>query len=165
MNKNVSLCINNIILWMLVIGYYFIIVSFSATSAEKSKAESSAVIDIVEKISDAVVNKTEDAGVSWLRGKTFHKIVRKTAHIINFFILGFLHSMLFFSNSRKISYTVVLTLLMGFCGAAIDEITQLFVPGRSAQVSDVFVDFFGSMMGCVLFVFLCCRYVLKLKRG
>ena len=150
---------------MLVIGYYFVITSFSVTPAAKSKAESQAVVDIVEKVSEVVLHKAEGDNESWLTGKTFHSIVRKTAHVINFFILAFLHGMLFFSCSRKNFHTVLSTLCMGFCGAVIDEATQLFVAGRSAQVSDVFVDFSGTVLGCILFVFLYRLWISKLKRG
>lgn len=165
MNKNILVYINNLILWILAIGYFFIISSFSTTPAVESRAESKAVVVVVEKIVNAVMHKTEDNSDSWVMEKTLHTIVRKTAHVVNFFILAFLHGMLFFVYSGKISNVVILTLLMGCCGAVTDEITQLFVEGRSAQLSDVFVDFSGTILACALFVFLCHRYILKLKRG
>lgn len=165
MNKNISVYIQNIILWVLVLGYYFIITSFSTTPAGESKAESQAVVDVVEKVTDVIRNKDKQDSESWITGKTFHKIVRKTAHVINFFILAFLHGLLFFSNSYNKKYTVLLTFLMGLCGAVIDEITQLFVQGRSCSISDVFVDFSGTILGCTLVIFMYHLFVSKLKRG
>lgn len=165
MNKNMSVNIRNLILWTLAIGYYFVINSFSATPADVSKTESQYVINAVEKVTEGVQNKSEGENSSWLSGMSFHKLVRKTAHVINFFILAFLHTMLFFSYSRKKLLTVLLTFFVGLCGAALDEATQLFVPGRSAQVSDVFVDFIGTVLGCVFFVLLYRRFIFKSKRG
>ncbi len=165
MNKKTLVYVNNIVLWMLVIFYYFIIISFSATPAVKSKAESQTVVNIVEKVSSVFFDKIEGDEKLWISEKNLHTLVRKTAHIVNFFILAFLHSMLFFSNSRQRRLAVLITLVMGFCGAVLDEITQLFVEGRSAQLSDVFVDFSGTIMGCILFGFLYKLYISKLKRG
>ncbi len=165
MNKNISVYIKNIILWILVIGYYFIITSFSTTPATKSSAESWAVMEAVDKVSVFIFDQAEETGKSWLFGEPFHTLIRKTAHVINFFILAFLHGLLFFSYSCNKKYTVLLTFFLGFCGAVIDEITQLFVEGRSAQLSDVFVDFSGTIIGCTVFIFLYQLYVSKLKRG
>ncbi len=165
MNKNILVYIQNIILWMLVIVYYFIIISFSTTPAVKSDAESNAIVDIVVNVSEVVLHKNEEVGETWLNGKTFHCIVRKTAHVINFFILAFLHGLLFFSYAHNKKYTVLLTFLLGLCGAVIDEITQFFIEGRSTQLSDVFIDFSGTILGCAVFILLYKLSVSKLKRG
>ncbi len=165
MNKSASVYIRNVILWVLAIGYYFVINSFSTTPAAVSRAESQSVINAVEKVTEAVQNKSEGEGIQWLSGKAFHKLVRKTAHIINFFILAFLHCMLFCSYSNKKMVTVLMTVFVGLCGAALDEATQLLVPGRSAQISDVFVDFTGTMIGCIFFILLYCKTLSESKRG
>ena len=43
---------------------------------------------------------------------------------------------------------------MGFCVtvASLDETIQLFVSGRSAQISDVLLDSVGALVGMVLFL-------------
>ena len=165
MNKNLSVHIRNIILWILAIWYYCIICSFSTTSATESKAESQMIVNAVQKVYDVV--KTEDAVEkdSWLSGKMFHAIVRKAAHVYNFFIFAFLCQILFSVYSDKKSLVTALTLAMGFCGAVLDETTQAFVPGRSPEITDVFVDFTGTVLGCVFFVLLYRKIVSDLKRG
>lgn len=164
MNKEVSVHIRNIIIWSLAIAYYFVINSFSITPANVSTAESKSVVNIVEKVSDVIQNKSETESNSWLSRRTLHILVRKTAHIINFFILAFLHCMLFFSYTRKELKTVVFALFMGFCGASLDEMTQMFVPGRSAKILDVFIDVTGTFLGCIFFILLFRKFVLRLKK-
>jgi VanZ family protein len=157
LNKDGSVYIRNAVLWVLAIVYYIVINTFSVTPAAVSRAESQSVINAVEKVTEAVQHKSESKGFLGLSDKAFHKLVRKTAHVINFFILAFLHCMLFFSYSREKLITVLLALFVGLCGAALDEMTQFFVAGRSAQISDVLIDFVGTIFGCVFFVWLYCK--------
>jgi VanZ family protein len=73
-------------------------------------------------------------------------IVRKLAHITEYFILGILvYNMLKFYNKR-IWIAIIICLLY----AISDEFHQMFVPGRSAQVLDVFIDTLGSSLGVFL---------------
>lgn len=73
-------------------------------------------------------------------------VIRKLAHFTEFFILG---GYLWFLFKNKISY------LFAVIVAIIDEIIQIFTPGRTAKVLDVLIDSLGSLLGfiCVMIIF------------
>lgn len=74
-------------------------------------------------------------------------IVRKTAHFIEYFILGILTVNCFNAfNKRKILYISLFCLMI----AIFDEYHQLFVPGRSFGYIDIIIDFIGSISSIYL---------------
>ncbi len=77
-------------------------------------------------------------------------IVRKAAHFTEYFLLGFLLSATLRSWGRPVPGTLqaLLLLVVPF----VDETIQLFVPGRSGQVSDMWLDLAGGWSGAIL----CC---------
>lgn len=80
-------------------------------------------------------------------------LVRKTAHATEYAILGVLACLCFYYHG--ISRYGVLGLLLGVLYAISDEIHQIFVPGRSGQVTDVILDSCGVLVGsfiCVLVI-------------
>lgn len=71
----------------------------------------------------------------------FHTFIRKCAHFIEYAILG-----IFAGLSFKKEYFIKIVLLCVLV-ASCDETIQLFVEGRSGQVSDVLLDSIGSFTG------------------
>ena len=103
-------------------------------------------------------------GVSW---QQLDHLVRKTAHFIEFCLLGaFLR--LFFSCVREASWTALrLTLaplLLAAAAASIDELIQRFEPGRTSQFQDVLLDSAGALAGILLTGCLL-RYVRSRRRS
>lgn len=76
---------------------------------------------------------------------TFHVFIRKLAHFTEYFGLGIF---------AYYAFDFKLTLILCFIVACFDETIQLFVTGRSGQISDVFLDSMGST---------CCILLLKIK--
>lgn len=85
-------------------------------------------------------------------GSFFHFIVRKSAHLMAYFILG----MLVLHALRSIIMTSWKRLLIAFLlcvlYATSDEIHQLFIPGRSGEVRDVVIDSIGAAGGISLYM-------------
>lgn len=78
--------------------------------------------------------------------------VRKSAHffiylLLGIFIVSFLNE---FSISTK--RLVLLAIFLSFLYACSDEIHQLFVPGRSGQISDVLLDTLGASVGISIYM-------------
>ena len=71
--------------------------------------------------------------------------VRKTAHAMEYTILGVLASLCFYYY--EIRHYAVMGFLLGVLYAASDEIHQVFVPGRSGQLTDVMLDSCGVLAG------------------
>ena len=75
--------------------------------------------------------------------------VRKAAHFTEFAALGafLLFDLYLFGVSRL--WSVYHAFLSGFVFACLDELHQLFVPGRACMFTDVLIDAGGVAVGCV----------------
>lgn len=71
----------------------------------------------------------------------FHTFIRKCAHFIEYAILGVFAGFAF--KKEYFTKIILLCILVASC----DETIQLFVEGRSGQVSDVLLDSIGSFTG------------------
>ena len=128
MTKNkISLLL--VILWMILI---FVMSSFDASS---SSNQSNFIIDIITSIINI-----KDTGLLSL-------IIRKLAHFTEYFILGLLVINLITRYDKKIIIAILLCIIY----ATSDEIHQIFVPGRSCQITDIMIDSLGSIMGIYLY--------------
>lgn len=78
------------------------------------------------------------------------KPVRKSAHFIEFMILGIITSLLLKSFKIKNIYLIIISLLFCFIYACTDEIHQLFVIGRTSSFIDVLIDTSGSFTGIMI---------------
>ena len=81
-------------------------------------------------------------------------IIRKCAHVSEFFILGILVINLISKYNVKYSYLISFIICVLY--ASIDEFHQLFVPGRSGQVTDVLIDLIGVVLGLLLVFLIRC---------
>lgn len=74
-----------------------------------------------------------------------HMLLRKAGHFSEYFVLGVLSSISF----SKTDFRYRKWLGLEFCVliAAMDETIQLFVSGRSGQISDVMLDSIGALCG------------------
>ena len=143
----------------LTVIWICIIFSFSIQSGTKSEQVSDGLGQlIIEHSTPEVTEKFTDLSV--LEWKTFHKFIRKCAHLTEFFILGILASISTFGTNRK--YKNCMIFLLCAIVAILDEAIQLFVPGRSGQWTDVLLDCGGGLTG--MSVFRCFTYFLKGKK-
>lgn len=80
--------------------------------------------------------------------------IRKGAHFTEYTILGILLYADFLLCTRLKKWVrFCLAFLCGTAYAGTDEFHQLFVPGRSGQLTDVMLDGSGVLCGCLLAVF------------
>ena len=136
---------------VLSIAILIFIFNMSSANADKSTKVSG---KFIEKMAEIFIDdyKNLDVNHKILFVKSMQHFVRKLAHFSIFFALGFCvngfvctFNLSFF---RRILFSSVFCLFY----AIIDEIHQTFVPGRSGQVSDVLLDFTGSVLGIFLMV-------------
>ncbi len=80
---------------------------------------------------------------------TMH-IVRKLAHFCEYALEGFLLTLCLRVYTRHFFKHVSWPMLGGLLTALTDETIQLFVPGRSGQVTDIWIDFSGVMTGLLV---------------
>ena len=104
-----------------------------------SEGESGTLLEILSKIFPFLDNN--DAGMY---------IVRKSAHFTEYAILGVLLAIQFSMYVRGIFQRLVNPAFTGLAVAFMDETIQLFVEGRSGQVSDMWIDFAGTVLGVLI---------------
>lgn len=78
-----------------------------------------------------------------------HTLVRKAAHMTEFALLGLLWSVALRKSEAALE-RVGWVLLICVLTALTDESIQLFVPGRSGELRDVWIDFLGGILGVIL---------------
>jgi VanZ family protein len=132
--------------WTAVILWMMLIFSLSnqpaSQSNDLSKGITEVIIENVEKVAPEAQYKLGD----------FNHIVRKNAHFFVYLILGIL-VMNALSRSGKNRLAAAKWAVLICVGYAItDEIHQIFVPGRGAQVKDVLIDSAGAVVGCGLYM-------------
>ena len=83
-------------------------------------------------------------------GPLSEHIIRKLAHFSEFMLEGFLLMLCLRVYTKHVLKHVSWPILGGLLTALTDETIQLFVPGRSSQVTDVWIDFSGVMTGLIV---------------
>lgn len=90
--------------------------------------------------------------------------VRKTAHAVEYMILGVFCIIWIYDKDKKILYQIFLALLICALYATTDEIHQMFVPGRACRFTDVLIDSSGAITGIVIMYFLL-GFIMKKKKS
>jgi VanZ family protein len=133
-----------ILLWAFVVLWMAVIFIFSHQPAtDSSKLSSGIVGKIVDIIETVAPNIDIDQG-------SLSHIIRKCAHFGEYLVLGLLVLNGLICSNISIPKTTLLALLICVLYAVSDEIHQLFIPGRSGQVSDVLLDSIGALVGILL---------------
>lgn len=123
------------LIWMVVI---FI---FSQQPASISSGQSSVFVEQLHRITPGIDQQL----------LTF--IIRKSAHIFAYFILGILlFNALWRAELRKSPFDRPTMSSITICAlyAASDEFHQLFISGRSGEVRDIIIDSIAASIGVVL---------------
>lgn len=120
-----------------------VIFNLSSQTVEQSKALSKEVTEIVIE----TVEKIAPKKAAQMEVRSLNRLIRKKAHFYAYLILGFL---IMGAVRRSGTYgfrAIIITLLICSLYAVSDEFHQLFVPGRGAQIRDVFIDIAGAIVG------------------
>lgn len=137
------------VIWLtLSVVCVFLIWGNSLQPAAQSSHSSNWVTESLQKIAAVLFGNGK-----WI---TTH-LVRKTAHFVEYALLGALFCKTWSVFIERKAHAVWASLLSAFLVASADETIQLFVEGRSGQISDVLLDFCGAFFGCLLAFFALCR--------
>ena len=84
--------------------------------------------------------------------KFFYQVRKGVGHFSAFLVLGIFSTItwLLFFNGKKLFFSVPFNYASGFAIAAITEIIQLYVPGRSGLYKDVLLDFDGFKVSATI---------------
>ncbi|MDO5293037.1 MAG: VanZ family protein [bacterium] len=151
----------NYIFGVLAIVWMIIIFSFSARTSDVSTNDSNRIGLFIGKTFISGFNEWNEEKQMDFAKKVDHPI-RKTAHALEYTILGALVTGAYITDKRKLRTRILIPWIIATLYAASDEFHQLFVPGRSGQVTDVMIDSSGVICGVLLMV--CILHGIQKKR-
>ena len=134
-----------VILWLLVLIWMAVIFAFSAQPATESSQTSGRVVRWLLTHLDGSFSALSPEE-QLLRMENWTHAVRKLAHFCVFTMLGFL-AFAAFSADLPLRRAFPAALGAGTVWGVLDEIHQLFVPGRSCEFADMCIDGAGALLG------------------
>lgn len=129
-----------VILWMGVIFY------FSSRSGDISAAQSNGLKDVLKDSAPGIYSVIDTMAKSGV--KIFS--IRKLAHMFLYMMLTVLLYIPTKGVFEKYKLSLGITTGVSITYAVLDEVHQLFVPGRSGQIQDVMIDGIGIIVGILL---------------
>lgn len=137
-----------LIVWMSVI---FIMSAQPAN--ESSKVSGGFVCKIIDVLFSDFENFSAERQSNITHTITF--LVRKTAHFLEYFILGILSATTAFTyKQNKFYFKIFGAILFSILYAVSDEVHQYFVPGRACRLLDIGIDSAGSICAVLLVIFI-----------
>lgn len=158
MKKNIL----RFILMLLLIFTFYIIFGFSNQDGEKSSSISRKITEIITKNIKDIQNLNKNKKAIVL--KKIEYIVRKIAHFTLYTLVGFLIMSLCYTYSLEQRKRLAISILCSSTYAISDEVHQSFIPGRSSQITDVFIDICGALTGILAIVVLIYIYKKYIKK-
>ena len=129
---------------MAALAIMALIFFFSSDTASASDAKSGVFVDLLLPFA------------AWLDADMLSFLIRKGAHFSFYALLGiFVYMALFHAGKAKAAAAWIICALY----ACSDELHQMMVMGRSAQLSDVALDSLGALCGILL-----CLWIIAWKR-
>lgn len=119
--------------WLLLSLLWLAVIFFHACMpANTSNAESRGMLAVVQLL------------LPWMT----HDTLRTLAHFAEYLLLG----SLFTQTCLQVRpFSLLKPLALCQFVALCDESVQLFVPGRAGELRDLWVDFGGALLGCLIF--------------
>lgn len=121
---------------LIVITIMVIIFIFSHDSGSISTIKSNILVDGFYNIFNFNINR-----------RLVTKLIRKSAHISLYALLGFSVSNYLIDFNKKIYINSILFILIYSIS---DEVHQLFIPNRSGSIIDILIDLIGGIIGIIL---------------
>lgn len=145
MFKKQNIKIKSAVFCLLTLLWMTVIFMFSAKNADDSTEQSSFVTNILMNIfSNVYRNSDLSDKMQIIESMSF--AIRKAAHFSIYSVLGLLSFLSVYYLTKFSNKTPFISMLICFIYACSDEMHQLFVPGRSGQLRDVFIDFSGALL-------------------
>ena len=151
------------LLWVVLVLHIMLIFSFSLQNTDESTVISTGIASKVKSLEEFQQGVRNNAGadkklsenaIKTLAKKDFLKlerVIRKLAHAVLFFILGFLINFLMAEYGLKKFFCAAISPVFAMSVGFFDETIQLFTVGRAGSLQDVFIDFAGAVIASGFF--------------
>lgn len=147
MNKAQKIKAKIILLWVTVILCMLAIFLLSNQPAGTSNATSREIVQQGVETTVRVIKADITESKKWEIINNINSAGREYMHGVVFLVLGFLMLIAMTQSGARGLSAVVISLAICVIYALTDEIHQIFVPDRAFQISDLVMDFFGSILG------------------
>lgn len=131
---------------LIIIFWLGVIFFFSNSDASASTIQTNIVINKLAELAEdnsffnfIILKLTEKHSLVYS--------IRKLAHLTIFCVLQMIVFAVMRYNGKSILKSTIYSMLAVILYAIFDEIHQYFIPGRSCQVKDVFIDTIGGSVG------------------
>ena len=157
--KKLSKKLKIIICIVLILAWVICAFKFSEMDGRTSNSKSKGTID---KALTSAAEISNDLGVTNVNTESNKKYaiidklnmpLRKCAHMAIYFMVATILLILLNNMEIEGAQKYILTIIIVFMYAAVDEYHQTFVPNRSGQISDVLIDVFGGVVACIFMRF------------
>ena len=132
--------VGRVVFTLALAGCIWFIFSNSMAVAQVSSASSGRVLQLMQVA-------LRRLGHPALAQRLTQHVVRKMAHFCEYMLEGFLLMLCMRVYSRHPLRHITVPMLGGVLTALTDETIQLYSPGRSSQVTDVWLDSVGVLAG------------------
>jgi len=132
--------VGRVVFTLALAGCIWFIFSNSMAVAQVSSASSGRVLTLLQ-------GALRRLGHPALAQRLTQHVVRKMAHFCEYMLEGFLLMLCMRVYSRHPLGHITVPMLGGVLTALTDETIQLYSPGRSSQVTDVWLDSVGVLAG------------------
>ena len=138
-----------VIFWGLTFIIMAVIFRFSSQTAVESTVVSVGFSERLLKALTPITKMTEQEITAM--AEVMDGMIRTLAHYSVFLLLGTTcYLAAYFTKNRRHIYKSMYSVGICICYAISDEIHQLFVPGRSFQLSDILTDTAGILTGTII---------------
>lgn len=129
-----------VLLWMIIV-----FMLSGQVAVESSDISNSVTRWLIKVIFNNISEQQIDALILKL-----DPVIRKLAHFTLYMIGGILNLNLVNEYKERMKYTKITSIIIGVTYAITDELHQCFVPGRSAEIRDVYIDSLGILLGVLI---------------
>lgn len=143
----------NILSFLPAIVLLCFIFVFSSQSGEESGSLSFEISLFLAKLFSPLLPATDANELLLTRAESIHLLVRKAAHITEFFLLTlsiYLPLSTCFQKKLSFSKRLLLCFFFSVFFSVSDEFHQTFIPGRSGNFTDVCIDAIGIILATLL---------------
>lgn len=137
---------------LMLLCLYMMIFSFSEQDGEQSGSLSRMISEKCVEFFNSISGKGWSTAIKEELATYFENPIRKMAHFAEYACMAVLVYTMWRPWQDRGRKLYLLVTVWVFVSAALDEIHQLFVPGRYGSIADVLLDTCGGIFGILLCV-------------
>lgn len=131
---------------MLSITWFLLILFLSSQTADISSELSGGLTEKFLILLERIKLVEKNAHLDHNLVENFHSIIRKLAHMFEYFVLAIFTYNYLYYDSRKNNQIIIFSILTVILAASVDELFQTTIDGRAGQISDVLIDTSGGIL-------------------